>query len=152
MFQDLFHPNNAKVNATLDALNHDSMKDNKKYEKLQVAGGCFALVHLMQNCLDKAIDEFPTCDQVTELNELAELTTLYKTLKFIINWTSLRDDRATGITAIGGVEVVAKVLQSFQSAMPCSGVAVAPSVTWQIAVLPRRKPSNRVVSRFFLQE
>jgi hypothetical protein len=34
MFQDLFHSDNAKVNAT-DVLNHDSMKENKKYDKLQ---------------------------------------------------------------------------------------------------------------------
>jgi hypothetical protein len=34
MFQDLFHSDNAKVSATLNALNHDSMKENKKYDKL----------------------------------------------------------------------------------------------------------------------
>jgi hypothetical protein len=39
MFQDLFHSDNAKVSATLDALNHDSMKENKKYDKLQATGG-----------------------------------------------------------------------------------------------------------------
>jgi hypothetical protein len=50
MFQDLFHSNNATVNATLlDALNHDSIKDNKIYDKLQAVGGCSALSHLMQN-------------------------------------------------------------------------------------------------------
>jgi hypothetical protein len=38
---------------------------------------------------------------------------LCKTLKFIISSTSLRDDRAVGITAIGGVEAVVKVLQNF---------------------------------------
>jgi hypothetical protein len=47
MFQDLFHFDNAKVNATLDVLNHDSMKDNKIYDKFQASGGCFALVHLL---------------------------------------------------------------------------------------------------------
>jgi hypothetical protein len=56
MIQDLFHSDNVKVNATLDALNHDSMKDNKIYDKLQAVVGCSALDHLMQNCLDKAID------------------------------------------------------------------------------------------------
>jgi hypothetical protein len=30
----------------------------------------------MQNCLDKAIEDFPACEQVTELNEFVELTTL----------------------------------------------------------------------------
>jgi hypothetical protein len=62
MLQDLFHSENAKVNATLDALNHDYMQDSKKYDKLQVVGGCSALVHLMQNCLDRTIDELPACD------------------------------------------------------------------------------------------
>jgi hypothetical protein len=45
------------------------MKENKKYGKLQAAGGCSALVHLMQKCLDKAIDEFLACDQVDQFNE-----------------------------------------------------------------------------------
>jgi ribosomal 50S subunit-associated protein YjgA (DUF615 family) len=66
MFQDLFHSDNAKVNATLDVLNHNSMKDNKIYDKFQAVGGRSALVHRMQSSLDKAIDEFPACDQVTE--------------------------------------------------------------------------------------
>jgi hypothetical protein len=85
MFQDLFRSDNVKVSGTLDALNHDPMKDNKIYDKLQAVGGCSALVHLMQNCLDKAIDEFPACDQVTELKECAEVTTLNKTLIVIIS-------------------------------------------------------------------
>jgi hypothetical protein len=34
MFRDLFRSDNAKVNATLDVLNHNSMKDNKIYDKL----------------------------------------------------------------------------------------------------------------------
>jgi hypothetical protein len=72
-----------------------------------------ALIHLMQNCLDKAIDEFPACDQVTELNGLAELTTLSKTLIVIIRWTSLHDEGKVGMKAIGGVEAIVRVLQSF---------------------------------------
>jgi hypothetical protein len=40
MFQDLFHSDNAKVNATLDALNHESMKDYKIYDERQAVGGC----------------------------------------------------------------------------------------------------------------
>jgi hypothetical protein len=104
MFQYLFHSDNAKANATLDALKQDLMKDKKKRDKFQAGGGCFALVHVMQDTLYKATDECPARDQVTELNELAELTTLYKTLEFIISWTSLYDDRTVGSTAIGGVE------------------------------------------------
>jgi hypothetical protein len=69
MFQHLFHSDNAEVSATLDALNHDSMKENKKCDKLQATGGCSALVHLMQKCLDKAIDEFLACNQADQFNE-----------------------------------------------------------------------------------
>jgi hypothetical protein len=47
-------------------------------------------------------------------NELAELTTLSKTLIVIISWTSLHDEIKVGIkAAIGGVEAIGRVLQSF---------------------------------------
>jgi hypothetical protein len=59
MIQDLFHSDNAKVNATLTALDHDFMKDKKKCECLVTAGGCHALVQLLKKCLDKKIDEIP---------------------------------------------------------------------------------------------
>jgi hypothetical protein len=110
MFQDLFHSDSAKANATLDVLNHDYINDNKLYDKLQAVGGCSALVHLMQNCLNKATDGFSGCDQVTELIERAELTTLSKTLIVIISWTSLHDESKVGIKAISGVEAIARVL------------------------------------------
>jgi hypothetical protein len=45
----------------------------------------------LQNCLDKAIDEFPARDQGDQFNN-AELTTLSKTLSAIISWTSLHDE------------------------------------------------------------
>jgi hypothetical protein len=67
----------------------------------------------MQNCLNKAIDELPVCDQVSELNELAELTTLNKTLNVIISCTPLHDEIKVFVKAIGGVEAIVKVLQSF---------------------------------------
>jgi hypothetical protein len=89
------------------------MKDNNAIDKLQAVGGCSTLVHLMQNCLDKAIDELLAFDQATELNEVAELTTLCKTLIIIISWTSLHDESQDEIKAIGGVEAVVRVLQSF---------------------------------------
>jgi hypothetical protein len=69
MFQDLFHFDNAKVNATLDVLNHDSMKDNKIYDKL---ASCRRLLRPRSpdgECLGKAIDEFLACDQVDQFNE-----------------------------------------------------------------------------------
>jgi hypothetical protein len=66
----------------------------------------------MQNCLDKAIDEFPACDQVDHFNKLAELTTLSKALIVIISCTSLHDESKVGIKAIGGEEAIDRVLLS----------------------------------------
>jgi hypothetical protein len=113
MIQDLFHSDNAKVGATFAALNLDLVKDKKKCDKIQAVGGCFVLVHLMNKCLDKAIDRFPACDQVAALNELPEVTTLHKTLSLITNLTFNHYDSKVGIAAIGGMEAVIKVMQTF---------------------------------------
>jgi hypothetical protein len=113
LIQDLFRSDNAKVHAALDALFLDLDKDKKKCDKIQAVGGCFALVHLMQNCLDKAIAGIPACDGVTKLNELAELTTLHKTLCVIINLTFLHEESRVGITVVGGVEAVVKIMKTF---------------------------------------
>jgi hypothetical protein len=116
LIQDLAHSDNARVNVALDVLNLDFMRDKKKRESLITAGGCLALVHLTKNCLDKAIDIIPACDQVTELwelNELAELATLHKTLNVIIILTFQHDESRVGIAAIGGVEAVVKAMNTF---------------------------------------
>jgi hypothetical protein len=47
------------------------------------------------------------------LNELAEVTILDRTLDVISSLTFLHDESQTGITAIGGVEVVVKVMKTF---------------------------------------
>jgi hypothetical protein len=116
------------VNATLDALYHDSLKGNKKYDKLQVVGGCSALVHLMQNCLDKAIDKFPACDQVTKLNEVAELTTLNKTPSSagppFVTKVKLKFKRLVAWKRLSGY------CKAFQSSANCIGVRVVPCVTF----------------------
>jgi hypothetical protein len=67
----------------------------------------------MQNCLDQAMKTIPQCDQVTELNEFAEVTTLNKTLIVIIDLTFRHDESKVGITAIGGVDAVVKVMKTF---------------------------------------
>ena len=116
MIRDLFCSDNAKVNATLDALDINCTKDKKKRESFVTVGGCLALVNLTRNCLDKAIDIIPSCDQVTELwelNELAELTTLHKTLSIIINLTFQHDESSVGISSVGGVEALVKVMKTF---------------------------------------
>jgi hypothetical protein len=113
LIQDLFHSDSAKVYAALDALEINLDEAENKCEDLVTAGGCFALVCLMQNCLDKAIDRIPACDQVTELNELVELTTLNKTLDVIIDLTFQHDESEVAIAKIGGAEVVVKVMKTF---------------------------------------
>jgi hypothetical protein len=113
LIQDLFHCDNDKVDAALDALDLDFMKDKKKCESLITAGGCFVFIQLMKNCLDKVIASILACDQVTELNELAELATLHKALCVIIRLTFQHDESRVGISAIGGVEVVVKVMKTF---------------------------------------
>jgi hypothetical protein len=113
IIQDLFHSNNDKVNATLTALDHDFMKDKKKCECFVTAGGCHALVQLLKNYLKKKIDEIPAYEQVTDLNKLAELSTLDNTLSVIIRLTFQHAESRSSISAIGGVEAVAKVMKAF---------------------------------------
>jgi hypothetical protein len=114
MIRDLSSYDNAQVNAALVALGLDLSEDKKKRDRLQAIGGCVALVQLMKNCLEKAIDRVPVCEQVTDLNEIPELRTLHKTLIVIIILTYWRfESRVVGITAIGGVEVVVKILKTF---------------------------------------
>ncbi len=113
MFQDLFHSDNDKVNATLTALDHDFMKDKKKCGCLVTAGGCHALVQLLKKCLDKKIYEIPAYEQVAELNKLADLSTLDNTLSVIIRLTFQHAESRSSISAIGGVEAVVKTMETF---------------------------------------
>jgi hypothetical protein len=115
MIQGLFQSDNAKLNDalcyTLDALNLDFITDKNKCERFVTAGGYFVLIQLLKKCLDKAIDRIPACDQVTELNEFAELTSLRKTFGVIM--TFRHEESSAGIALIGGVEAVVKVMQTF---------------------------------------
>jgi hypothetical protein len=117
MIQDLFHSDNARVNAALYALIVDLDKNKKKCDNIQAVGGWLALVQLLTKCLDKAIDTIPACDQVIRLNELAELTTLYLTLNAIeiISFFchDVNDAREAEIAAIGGLEAVVKTMKTF---------------------------------------
>jgi hypothetical protein len=113
LIQDLAHSDNPKINAALDALDLDFFKDKMKCESFVTAGGCLALVLLLTKYLDKAVDRIPACDQVTELNELAELTTLRKTFTVIIRLTFWHDESRDGISTIGCVEAVVKTMKTF---------------------------------------
>jgi hypothetical protein len=113
MIRDLFHSDNAKVNAALDALNLDVRKGKDNSDTVTAWGGCAALVHLLKDRLKKAMKKVPACDQVSELNELAELTTLHKTLNAIAKFTYKSEIGKVGIATIGGVEAVVKVMQTF---------------------------------------
>jgi hypothetical protein len=113
LIQDLNHYNNAQVNAALDALYLNLGSDKKKCEKIVTVGGCHALVQLVKNCLEEAIENIAACDQVTVLNELVELKTLNKSLLVINNLMYTHSESRAGITAIGGVEAVVKVMKTF---------------------------------------
>jgi hypothetical protein len=113
MIQDLFCSDSAKVDAALDALHWNFMSDKNKCERFVTAGGCLALVQLLTKCLNTAIAKIPACDQITELNELTELTTLDKTLDAITNLTLQHNESKVGIAMIGGVEAVVKVMKTF---------------------------------------
>jgi hypothetical protein len=66
----------------------------------------------VKNCLDKAIGRIPACDQVTKLDELDELAILHNTL-VIITILTLHHGSKIGIAAVGGVEVVVKIMKTF---------------------------------------
>jgi hypothetical protein len=80
LIQDLAHSDNAKVIAALDALSLDLYKEKEKCDTVTAWGGCAALVRLLKDRLKKAMEKIPQCDEVTELNELAESKAIEKTL------------------------------------------------------------------------
>jgi hypothetical protein len=91
----------------------DIDKDKKKSNNMHAVGGCLALVYLMKNCLDKAIDKIPACDQVTKLNESPVLETLLNTLGVIVTLVCTHKENRVGICLVGGVEAVVKVMKTF---------------------------------------
>jgi hypothetical protein len=117
MVRDLFCSDNAKVNSALVALHLNLDEDKKKCESFVTAGGCLALVQLLEQCLDKAVGRILAsgvmCDQVTELNELVLLTTLRRTLSVVIRLTFQHDASNVGIAAIGGAEAVVQIMKTF---------------------------------------
>jgi hypothetical protein len=128
MVQDLAHSDNDKVSTALDGL--DFSEDNvKRCKSLVTVGGCFALVQLVNKCLEKAIDRIPACDQVTELIELAELAILNETLIVIIYLTLQHKESRDGITAIGGVKAVVKVMKTFPKCRTLQEAACASLVS-----------------------
>jgi hypothetical protein len=118
MIQDLAHSDNVKVNAALDALNLDFRKGKENCDTATAWGGCAALVHLLKDRLKKVTKKVPACDQVSELNELAELMTLHKTLKVITDLSFGSEMGEVGIATIGGVEAAVKVMQTFPKCQP----------------------------------
>jgi hypothetical protein len=113
LIKDLFRSNNTEVNTALDALRVDLYKDKDKCDIFTFLGGCDALVQLVKNCLERAAHIIPACDQVTNLIELAELTTLDKTFRAITNLTYHNEASSSGIIVIGGAEVVVDVMKTF---------------------------------------
>ena len=113
MVQDLSHSDNAKVLATLLLLILDLDEDKRKWENIQVVGGCHAIVQLVKNCIDKVIAIIPACDfdKVTATGDLSELETIDKSLGLILSLTYHLGGRS--VASIGGVEAVVKAMKTF---------------------------------------
>jgi hypothetical protein len=111
LIQDFSHSDNAKVNDALYTLY--LLAEPKTSDSVVAAGGCLALVLLVKGCLNKATGKIPACHQVTELNELAELKTLCRSLRVITDLTNMQNVIMDAITAVGGVEAVVEVMKQF---------------------------------------
>jgi hypothetical protein len=109
----LLYSDSAKVSAALVALYLNLDKDKKNCESIVAAGGCLALVQLLEKCLDKVIDRLPASDQVIEVDELAEPWILGKILYVIVRLTSQHVESRAVISAIGGMEAVVKIMKTF---------------------------------------
>jgi hypothetical protein len=142
MIQDLFHHDNIKVNAALDALILDVRKGKDNSDTVVVWGGCPALVHLLKDRVKKANKKVPACDQVSESNELAELTTLHKTLDVITNLTNKSEMGRVGITSVGGVEAVVKVMQTFPKCQALQERACAALLNLTYSNVTNKKKAN----------
>ena len=125
LIQGLCSTDTVTVDAALDALYVNLEEDKAKCENVVTAGGSHALVLLARNCLAKAIVKFPDSSTVTELDG-EELTTLYKALRTITGLTYQNKMSRVGISAIGGVEVVLKVMTAFPVCQPLQWIACVP--------------------------
>jgi hypothetical protein len=123
LIQDLFHSDNAKVRAALYALDLDLEKDKNKCDIFVTAGGCLALVRVVKECLRKATEKIPACNEVTNLNTLPELITLSMSLRAIFLLTHNLEESRVGISSIGGVEEVVKAMKTFPKCHYLQGAA-----------------------------
>jgi hypothetical protein len=113
LIQDLFHSDNAKVDAALDGLLLD-LDHDEEAGQLQAAGGCFALVQFVKDCLKEAIrQKIFACDRVTEVARYADLIILWKSLAVITKLTIHRNESRVGISSVGGVEAMFEVMKTF---------------------------------------
>jgi hypothetical protein len=125
LLRDVFHSDNAKVIAALDALSLNLDEDEKKCEVINAAGGCFALVKLLEDCLEKATEKFPhpACAQVTELIEAEELNTLHHSLRVISCLAAGHYESKVGISSVGGVKALVEAMKTFPRCVDLQVVA-----------------------------
>ena len=128
----------------------DLDKGTEKLDSVTVWGGCAALVRLLKDRLKKALKKSAECDQIKESNELPELGTIANTLHVIVNLSFYSEIGRVGIATVGGAEAVVKAMKTFPIGKHYSSLQVVSWATWHVAALARRKPSNRMESRFFL--
>jgi hypothetical protein len=124
LIQDLLHSDNAKVKAALLALDLDLEKEKKKCDICVTAGGCLALVGVVKDCLKKATEKIPACNEVTNVNEHSEeLITICMALRTIFILTHNLEESRVRISSIGGVEVVVKAMKTFPKCHDLQGAA-----------------------------
>jgi hypothetical protein len=137
LIHHLFRPDLFTMNASLDALfmylstqdeDESSSSSSKKCETIIAVGGVHALVLLLDKFLALAVApkfkaskcttsttgsniQIPP-DQITLVDGVIELETLDRTLDVIINLTFQNETSRSSISAIGGVEVIVKVMKT----------------------------------------
>jgi hypothetical protein len=110
LIQDLFSSKTGKVFFALDALYTDLSENDMKCDNIVTAGGCFALVLLLKDLLKKVADMgIPACRKCFD----NPLGILQESLDLIDDLTYKHDVSRAGITAVGGVEAVIEVMNTF---------------------------------------
>jgi hypothetical protein len=166
LMQDLCYSDNAKVDATLDALLLNHVLNKKKCEKIVTVGGCLTLVLVMKKFLKKSARMFPALELVTEADGI-ELEILEKSLGVIFGLTTGHDIErcANAMSAVGVVKTVVKVMKTAVGVVKTVGVKVMKTIPkcsyskWNgcsilcnltICNVGIKKPSHWVELRFLL--
>jgi hypothetical protein len=107
--------NGAVVDAALDSLYRYSIRGfgSLSWAKIAAVGGCFALVQLVKNSLETAIEIIPVRNQVNDFHLQVATGRLSRAFIIISNMTHVHPMSMHSINSIGGVEVLVKTMKTF---------------------------------------